>query len=147
MSLSFLIIGLLLFQTPTQDPAQQQRRNRFIVALEESIKGKENEPAEKVFKNIQTFKGMPAASVLQIMERDFVPSLGVNCRYCHTLEQWETDENEHKIVARKMWAMQEDLSKQLRTITGKSDASVTCATCHRGDTKPATMLPSQRRGG
>jgi hypothetical protein len=139
---------VLVLQAEGTKPAQQQERNRMILALEEAIKGKEEMPAEQVFKNIQTLKGMPAGRLLRVMEMAFVPALGVNCSHCHVPREWESDDNPQKQVARKMWTMQRDLTQQLRTITGKDDATVNCTTCHRGDTKPALTLPGMlRRSG
>ena len=39
-----------------------------LAELRKAIAGKEQAPAETVFKNIQLFKGMPAGRVLRIME-------------------------------------------------------------------------------
>ena len=76
--LALLFIFRVLAHTPfAQEPppaagqqtAQPPQRNRNILALEKQIAGKEQLPAEQVFENIQTFKGMPAIQVLQIMEQ------------------------------------------------------------------------------
>ena len=47
----------------------QEINNRFVKELSEKIAGRENEPAEKVFKNIQIewFKNVPAGRFLRIM--------------------------------------------------------------------------------
>jgi len=129
----------------SQGPGQRRERNKNIVALEESIKGKENEPAETVFKNIELFKGQPAMRVLRVMEVAFTPALGVGCDHCHEVGKWESDEKRPKQVARKMWGMQRELSQTLKSITAKDDAAVNCTTCHRGDTKPALNLPGMGR--
>ncbi|MCI0707071.1 MAG: c-type cytochrome [Ignavibacteriae bacterium] len=150
MDVVLLLVGLTIFQTDgqQQNPPQQPERNRIVLAIEESIKGKENLPAEEVFKNIQMFKGMPAKRVLAVMEYGFSPALGVKCNYCHEPGKWESDSNKHKDVARKMMAMSQELSAKVREITGENDAAVNCTTCHRGDTKPALNLsPRQRSGG
>lgn len=60
-----------------QDAAPQ--KDRHIADLEQQIAGREQLPAEQVFRNIQTFKGMPAIRVLRIMEQAFVSNLGVTC--------------------------------------------------------------------
>ena len=148
MAISIILFALLLtsFAQQPQNPAQRER-NKNIVALEESIKGKENEPAEQVWKNIELFKGQPASRVLRVMEFAFIPALGVGCDHCHEPGKWESDEKKPKLTARKMWAMQRELSQQLKTITGKDDAAVNCTTCHRGDTKPALNLSPRRQTG
>lgn len=55
-----------------------------LAKLREQIKGKEREPAETVFKNIQIFKGRPAGQLLAIMQMGFSRSLGINCTYPKT---------------------------------------------------------------
>ena len=149
MVFTLLLFGLIL-QTGTQQqtPAQQPERNSLALKLEESIKGKENLPAEEVWKNIKIFNGRPAIQVLRIMELAYTPGLGVKCSYCHNTEKWESDEKKPKEIARQMSLMLRELNPKLQTITGKDDATVNCTTCHRGDTKPALNLsPRQRTGG
>ena len=115
----------------------QSARNKHIEELERLIAGKEQQPAEQVFKNIQTFKGMPAIRVLRIMEQAFVPNLGVECGHCHTIGEWESDSKREKGIAREMWTMRGDVQQKLRQITGKADLPLTCYTCHKGQAKPA----------
>ena len=114
-----------------------------IVELRKAIAGKENQPAETVFKNIQSFKGVPAERLLNIMDKGFRPALGVKCSYCHDPQNWASDDKSEKKVARKMLQMVHDINdKYLKSIEGlKSDKPiVSCATCHRGQEKPATSV-------
>jgi hypothetical protein len=149
MVLPMVLLGLMMVQSgPAAQGPQQRERNKHALAIEESIKGKENEPAETVFKNIQMFKGMPAGRVLRVMEGAYTNSLGVSCDHCHVEGKWESDDKRPKQVARKMAAMMRDLNTTIKAATGKDDATVSCTTCHRGDTKPALNLPGMlRRGG
>ena len=62
-----------------------------LAALRKQIAGKEELPAEQVFKNIQIFKGMPAGRLLRVMELGYSRSQGVNCTHCHVAEQWEKE--------------------------------------------------------
>ena len=114
-----------------------QPRNKHIEELERLIAGKEQQPAEQVFKNIQTFKGMPAIRVLRIMEQAFVPNLGVECSHCHNVGEWESDSKRGKNVAREMWVLRGEVQQKLRQITGKTDLPFTCYSCHKGQAKPA----------
>lgn len=111
--------------------------------LREAIKGKEKEPAENVFKNIQTLKGRPAAQVLAIMEFGYSRSLGVNCTHCHTPDKWEDEGKTQKQVTREMAAMAAKINgemlKGIKNINEK--AVINCTTCHRGQITPATNLP------
>jgi Photosynthetic reaction centre cytochrome C subunit len=130
-------IGLsVLVATAAVQPAPPQR-NKDIEELEKLIAGKEQQPAEQVFKNIQVFKGMPAIRVLRIMEQAFIANLGVECSYCHTTGEWESDSKREKVVAREMWTMRGEVQQKLRQITGKSDLPFTCYSCHKGQAKPA----------
>ncbi len=115
-----------------------------LAALRESIKGREQEPAEKVFKNIQSLKGMPARSVLGIMQMGFSRSLGVDCTHCHTPGKWEAEDKSQKQIARDMWAMVLQLNgttfKSMKNLKSPNP-TVNCTTCHRGEIKPALNLP------
>lgn len=114
---------------------EQQRMKAELEAL---VAGRENEPAEKVFKNIQVFKGLPAGRLLGVMSQGFVPALGVQCAECHVPGKWESDEKHDKLVARKMVLMTRSINNQVKEASEESDAAVSCYTCHRGGTKPAT---------
>ena len=113
-------------------------KNKYIAELEKKIAGQDNKPAEEVFKNIQTFKGIPAIRVLRVMEFAFGPALGVDCAHCHLTDQWEKDDKEPKQTARKMWTMQPKINALLKETIGKG--TVNCTTCHRGQIKPALNL-------
>lgn len=114
-----------------------------LAKLREKIKGKEKEPAENVFKNIQILKGRPAGQVLAIMQMGFSRSLGVNCKHCHTPEDWSNEDKTKKQIAREMWAMQLNINNQmLKNIKNLSErAVINCTTCHRGQTVPAINFP------
>ncbi len=117
-----------------------------LAKLREQIKGKEQEPASSVFKNIQTpmLKGRPAAQLLAVMEFGFARSLGVNCTHCHVPDKWESEDKPQKQIARDMSAMVAALNgTTLKGIKNLKSASptVNCTTCHRGEVKPALNLP------
>ncbi|HVT44687.1 MAG TPA: photosynthetic reaction center cytochrome c subunit family protein [Thermoanaerobaculia bacterium] len=106
-----------------------------IGEIEDRVRGRENEPAEKVFENIQIFKGMPAGRVLELMTDSFSPALGVSCSHCHVSGEWHLDDKEPKRIAREMWGMTGEINKKVRSIADPN-AQVRCATCHQGHTKP-----------
>ena len=114
-----------------------------LAALRESIKGREQEPAEKVFKNIQSLKGIPAGRMLGIMQMGFSRSLGVDCTHCHTPGKWEAEDKAQKQIAREMWMMVQNLNgttlKNIKNLKGPNP-TINCTTCHRGEIKPATNL-------
>jgi hypothetical protein len=62
---------------------QQEEPNKYLAEARKQIAGRENEPAEEVFNNIQLLKGMPAGRMLSIMSVAFNRGLGVDCTHCH----------------------------------------------------------------
>ena len=112
-----------------------------IDEVKQMIAGHEKEPAEKVFKNIQGMKGVPAARVLSIMQA-YSSALGVKCTHCHEGE-WDYDNLPAKKTAREMRTMTQKLNQDLKalpSLEGKNPV-VNCTTCHRGQVKPALDLP------
>jgi hypothetical protein len=106
-----------------------------IADIEESIRGREQEPAEQVFRNIEIFRGMPAERVLELMTNSFSPALGVTCGHCHVSGEWHLDDKEPKRIARDMWRMTGDINKRVQEIAAP-DARVRCLTCHQRSPKP-----------
>jgi hypothetical protein len=131
--------------TPQTETAFDQQQ--ALAKLRESIAGKENEPAEKVFKNIQLLKGIPAARLLRIMELGYSRSLGVTCTHCHVPAAWEKDDKPTKQIARDMAAMAANINKEqlpkIKNLKSENPA-VNCTTCHRGQIKPALNLPESK---
>jgi hypothetical protein len=102
------------------------------------------------FKNLKVLpKDINRADLIANM-KFFSQSLGVRCTYCHVGTEGQplstfdfaSDAKDHKKIARDMLAMVKMLNeKTLPAATGLPDAKVTCFTCHRGSTKPATEIP------
>jgi hypothetical protein len=117
-----------------------------LVKLREQIKGRENEPAEKVFKNVTTpmLKSGPASRLLAVMEFGYARSLGVNCAHCHVPDKWESEDKAQKQIARDMSAMvariNGEMLKGIKNIATPTP-TINCTTCHRGEVKPALNLP------
>jgi hypothetical protein len=104
-----------------------------------SIAGRENQPAESVFKNIKIFKGVPAARLVNIMNMGFGRSLGVSCGFCHVPGKWDLDDKEEKNTARLMFAMVQTINRDyLSKVPNDRGAAPTanCFTCHRGSPRP-----------
>ena len=137
--------------TANANPASQEEKPfdqaQKIAELTKLIAGKENLPAEQVFKNIQVLKGIPAGRVLRIMELGYSRSLGVNCTHCHVVDQWDKDDKPTKPIAREMSKMVQtinnDLLKPIKNLKGPNPV-VNCTTCHRGQIKPALNLPEAK---
>ncbi len=128
---------------PTPAPFDQKAA---LAKLREQIKGKENDPAPTVFKNIQTMKNTPAGRLLSVMEMGFARSLGVDCTHCHVPDKWEIEDKPQKQIARDMSNMVSTINRDLlKNIKNLKNASpiVNCTTCHRGEVKPALNLPAR----
>lgn len=144
------------FQTPVsaqttaspQTPAPSEFNQAAAIAkLKEQIKGRENESAYTVFKNLQLKGWTTARHVIAAMEIGYARSLGVDCTHCHVPDKWEVEEKATKQIAREMVAMQRTINEQLlKNIKGlKSEQPiVNCTTCHRGQIKPALNLPTAK---
>lgn len=135
-------VGAQTSPTPAPKPAFDQAA--ALAKLREQIKGKENELAPTVFKNIQTMKNTPAGRLLAVMEFGFAKSLGVDCTHCHVPDKWEAEDKTQKQTARDMSAMvstiNRDLLKNIKNLKSEMPL-VNCTTCHRGEVKPALNLP------
>ena len=94
--------------------------------------GSKEERAEQKYKNIQLLKGIPSERLTKIMFA-FKSSLGVDCTHCHIKDQFEKDDKPTKQTARKMIQLVRDTNAKLG-----GAARVTCFTCHRGQTRPAS---------
>lgn len=141
---AFILAQTNTSPTPTPAPSTEFNQAEALAKLREQIKGKESEPAEKVFKNIQMMKTIPAGRLLAIMEMGYARSLGTNCTHCHAPDKWESEEKPTKQIAREMMAMvgkiNGELLKNIKNLKSESP-TVNCTTCHRGQVKPALNLP------
>jgi hypothetical protein len=80
----------------------------------------------------------------------FAQSLGVRCTYCHVGTEGQplstfdfaSDAKSHKDTARGMLRLVKEINGDLPAITGDPSSKVTCFTCHRGSTTPATEIPA-----
>jgi hypothetical protein len=134
---SIAIAGALGSSIVEAQNSLQTSKNPHVAAIEQQIVGKEQQPAEQVFKDIQVFKGMPAIRVLRIMEMAFNANLGVDCDHCHSVDDWSSGVKRQRDIAREMWILRGEVQEKLRKITGKADLPMTCYTCHKGKAKPA----------
>lgn len=118
----------------------EKDRAKYTALVMAQIKGKENLPADSVFKNIKMFKGIPANRLLAIMNIAYSKSLGVSCGHCHNTDDFSSEEKKQKEIARQMAAMNKEINNNLlKNIDGlqSTPAVINCTTCHRGEIKPA----------
>lgn len=126
--------------TATQGSPNQEINDRYAKQFLERLAGRQNEPAERVFKNIQWLKGVPAERLLLIMNLGYSRALGVNCTHCHVEQDFASDAKRPKLAAREMAVMHRminDQLKQMQKLESKAPArAINCSTCHRGALNP-----------
>ncbi|MGH7622628.1 MAG: c-type cytochrome [Gemmatimonadaceae bacterium] len=93
-------------------------------------------------------KSTPVIQVIGTM-RNFTFDLGVRCQFCHVgqegqpLSQFDfpSDTKRTKLVARQMMLLVAEANRRVDTLPGHQadDPQVTCATCHRGVSKPMPL--------
>jgi len=123
-----------------RDSTTAARRDSGAASVLRSIAGRENQPAESVFKNIKILKGIPAGRLVNIMNMGFGRSLGVSCGFCHVPGKWDVDDKEEKNTARLMFAMVQPINRdfisKVPVDSGAPRPVVNCMTCHRGMPRP-----------
>lgn len=118
-------------------------RDSLMKVVLAKIAGHEEEPSEKVFKNIKVMKDVPAGRLLRIMNVGFGRSLGVSCGHCHVVGEWEKEDKNRKQITREMMAMNRTINDEILPKIANLESKkpvVNCTTCHRGQRKPATNL-------
>lgn len=123
-----------------RDSLTAARRDSGAAGVLRSIAGRENQPAESVFKNIKIMKGIPAGRLVNIMNAGFGRSVGVSCGFCHVPGKWDLDDKKEKDTARLMFAMVQTINRdyiaKVPVDSGAPRPAVNCFTCHRGMQRP-----------
>src|SRR4051812_30391999 len=129
-------------------------RTSYVAQMMQKIAGRENQPAEQVFENVQVLKGITAAELVRKMDKDYGEALGWNCTNCHRFApqgNFASDTSNDKRRARFMQQMQNDINLvTLPKLYPKDTPKVTCATCHRGYNEPPAaeyLLPERGKPG
>lgn len=135
---------------PPPRDSMTKLRAAYVAQVMKQIVGRENEPAEVVFKNIQVLKGMTAAALVRKMDEDYGVAMSWNCTNCHRLAaqgNFASDTATDKRRARFMQLMTNDLNtNQLPKLYPKDTPHVDCVTCHRGYNEPPEKLLLPERG-
>lgn len=125
-------------QLAARNDSLQKDRTMHVNEVLALIKGREELPAEQVYKNIRIFRGRTAGQLLNVMNRGFSNSLGVSCSHCHVSE-YDSDDKPTKQIARDMVAMvntiNDTLLKNIPNLKSPNPA-VSCGTCHNGRPRP-----------
>lgn len=127
-------------QGATAQGSVQQTNDAFVEKITKQIVGREQEPAEKVFKNIQIMKNVPAARLLLIMNLGYSHALGVTCTHCHVEQDFSSDGKRSKRAAREMALMHRSINEQIAKMQNLDPNPqghfINCSTCHRGAVDP-----------
>jgi len=110
-------------------------RAKIIENLKRDIAGKENWPADSLYENVKVLKTLSAERFLGVMDR-WGQALGVGCDHCHVKNEWASEVKPEKAVTRQMIELTTRINKDLKSIGGIEEASVSCYTCHRGEATP-----------
>ena len=106
----------------------------------------------ETMRNPQVLPRDIGAQRLRATMMGFVEALDVRCTHCHAGTEemdladrdFASDSNPNKAIAREMMRMASRLNGELLpAISGLSAPRVTCYTCHRGATEPATAPPPE----
>ena len=107
--------------------------------------------------NLQVLPKNIAVPDLLAMMRGFTGALGVECEFCHATDpvthkpNFASDANPDKAIARTMIAMTRDINAKYMSQVKDPDATladktVTCGTCHRGNSMPAPFTATAKPG-
>ena len=124
-------------------------RDSLMKQVMKDIAGKEEMPAESVFKDIQILKGRKAGDIPRVMNYGFGRALAVSCYFCHAKNDWAKDEKKEKKIARAMSKMvsgiNADYISKIDELVEKGPdgqdrhPTVNCGTCHRGSSRMGGM--------
>ena len=93
------------------------------------------------FKNVQVLNNMTPEELDEYMIA-ILEQIGVGkCTYCHVRDK-SSDENEHKVIARKFMKMTKELNE---TVFKESEEKITCYTCHRGKKHPVNRPEDEEK--
>jgi Photosynthetic reaction centre cytochrome C subunit len=116
-------------QPPAPPPAQQP-------AAQQATDTPKGPTAAEKFKNIQVLKDVPADQVQPSMQF-ITAALGVQCDFCHVINQFDKDDKRMKQTARDMMRMVTTINQ--RDFEGRN--RIDCASCHHGRQTPDRIPP------
>lgn len=104
----------------------------------------EQEPP--LFKNLKVLPKNITKEQMDSVMKHYTTALGVKCNFCHVRneggKEWDfaADKNKHKLMAREMIKMTQDINKKYFDVTGAKSLNaalmVNCYTCHHGKKEP-----------
>lgn len=117
---------------------------------------KSSGPDNPQYKNLKVLPKDITHEQLDSVMHHYTASLNVKCNFCHVRTadnkdwDWASDANKHKLIARQMITMTNDINKKNFDHTGsaitlRSQLAVTCYTCHHGAKEPAAKAPQPNK--
>src|SRR5438445_12245745 len=79
--------GVAVRRPPPSRDSLAKLRAIYVAQITQKIAGRESQPAEQVFENVQVLKGITAAELVRKMDKDYAEPLGWNCTNCHRFAQ------------------------------------------------------------
>ena len=145
---------VVMRRAPLSRDSLAKLRAVYIAQVMAKIAGRENEPADRVFENVQVLKGLTAAQLVHVMDEDYSRALSWNCTNCHRFANqgnFASDTSGDKRRARFMQQMENDINQsELPRLYPKDTPKVSCATCHRGYNEPPSaeyLIPERGKPG
>ena len=104
--------------------------------------------------NLQVLPKDIAVPDLLTLMRSYTAALGVECEFCHSVDpktqktNFASDANPDKAIARIMITMTKEINGRYMSRVNDPDATpadktVTCGTCHRGNSMPMPFAASR----
>lgn len=141
-------------RVPLSRDSLAKLRAVYVTQVMATIAGRENQPAEQVFKNVQVLKGITAGELVHKMDAEYGVAMSWNCTNCHRFApqgNFASDTSNDKRRARFMQQMTDDINKnQLPKLYPKDTPKVSCMTCHRGYNEPPSdeyLIPERGKPG
>jgi hypothetical protein len=95
------------------------------------------------FKNLQVLPPDISKAELKATMEGFADQLNVRCSFCHVPDNYDKDDKNHKLVARKMLKlvtyMRANAAEYFKDSVEAKD--INCWSCHRGQSEPEVFVP------
>ncbi len=139
---------------PPNRDSLSKLRAVYVAQVMAQIAGREEQPAEQVFTNVQVLKGITAGQLVQKMDKEYSTALSWNCTNCHRLApqgNYASDTSTDKKRARFMQQMVNEINlAQLPKLYPQRTPSISCGSCHRGYNNPpapSVLIPERGQPG
>ena len=112
----------------------------FVFMVAPALAGQTPTPTVVEGANVKVLTGLLAPDFQEEMNH-MVQAMGVSCNTCHVRQDFASEDNPKKLIARQMLEMTKAINTQFfpdhkpkpgESVLGK----VTCYTCHQGEEKP-----------